>query len=285
MKGAKKATGLRNDAVPVPATLEAEVRAGAEMLKQLAEGQLVESCGDQYTIIKTEYSATRQTQGSRDMGAVKITAVLNACKAIAFVTQTPVVKENATLAQIYRACGATLPNIDADLQALRFACYKGGVPSFGIARILQEEGGIVRWKNGQLRFFRLQDLFTQQPSLNLPNNDSDDVASGFKERHEVPFFYSTATDGTFVYGNQAKSRTAVYVPRLDQRRLTNLTRCLVHRKTVQIALNASLAAGDLIGIAGASPLAVVTAAHVYQSNTDGSGANQYTRLWLHSMEE
>lgn len=280
-----KSVVLRSDAVPVPATLEAEIRADADTARLLAEGQTVTADDDAYWIVRAESASPRLTQGNRDLGAVHIIAILNACKAVAFTRQTPVVKENATLAQIYRACGATIKAVDADIPALRFACYKGGVPSFGIARLLQEEGGIVRWKNSQLRFFRLQDLFAQTPYMNLPNNASDDVQSGFSERHEVPFFYSTSPNGAFVYGNRTKSRTARYIPRMDERRLRNLTRCLVLRKIVKTTYNAQLAAGDLIGIANAKPLAVVTAVHCYQTNTDGSGANQYTRLWLHSLEE
>ena len=43
---------------------------------------------------------------------------------------------------------------------------------------------------------------------------------------------------------------------------------------------------DLIGFAGGEKLAVMTAAHVFESGTDEGGASStYTRLWLGALEE
>jgi len=280
-----KSAVLRYDAVPVPATLEAVIRADADTQALLAEGKTVECNGDTFRIVKAEYATERLSQGTRDMGAVKIIALLDACHPIVFVKPKGIIKERTTLADVYRACGASLQAIDADFQVPRFVCLAGGVPSFAIAHLLQEEGGIVRWKDRRLKFFRLADLFTQKPALQIPDNASENVTSGFKERHEVPFFYSVAQDGKLIYGNRAKSRTSRYVPNKDERQLRNMGRYLLRRKVSKIAYNASLAAGDLVGISASDPLAVVTAVHVFQSGTDGSGANQYTRLFLASLEE
>jgi hypothetical protein len=64
-----------------------------------------------------------------------------------------------------------------------------------------------------------------------------------------------------------------------------MSRCLVQRKIIpKLAYNDGLRAGDLIEFIGANPLAIVTAAHVFQSGTDGSGSNQYTKLWLSGLE-
>jgi hypothetical protein len=214
---------------------------------------------------------------------VKITALLDACHPVAFVRQQSIIKENASLAEIYRATGATLKAIDADFAVPRFSCFVGQVPSFHIARALQEEGGVVRWKSGKMTFFRLPDLFKQKPIMTLPDNASENITSGFLERHEVPFFYSLADDGSFVYGNRNKSRTARFVPFKNALRLQNMTRCLVTRKVSKISYAGQLAAGDLISIAGADPLVIVTAAHAFFSGTDGSGSNQYSRLWLANL--
>ena len=123
-------------------------------------------------------------------------------------------------------------------------------------------------------------------SLDLPDNASDDVESGFLERHEVPWFYSIDPSGVIVFGNRNKQRQATFVPRMNVQRLRNLTRCLVKRKTVRINFNASIGAGDLINFVGGNPLCVLTAAHVYETGTDdGGGDNTYTRLWCASLEE
>lgn len=275
---------VRSDLAPVPATLEAEIRVDADMKKLLAEGQVIAANGDLFNIIKSVLSSGKDTQGQHDMSMVKITGLLNACYTVTFVRQVPIIKENATLAEIYRSAGASLKAIDADFAVPRFNCVIGQTPSYPIAEILQEEGGVVRWKGGKMQFFRLTDLLRQKPVLTLQNHESENVTSGFLERHEVPWFYSLNPDGTFAYGNLTKSRSVRYTPFKDLLRLQNMTRCLVQRKISKIDYACYLCAGDVVDIAGAAPLVIVTAAHAFFSGTDGSPASQYTKLWLSSVE-
>lgn len=279
-----KSVVLRNDLAPIPATVEAEIRVDDELYKLLAEGKLVTVQGDLFRIIKSTRINDRLAQGQHDYKAIKIIGLLDACHAVGFVKQKPIIKENASLAEIYRAAGASLRAIDADFAVPRYSCFAGQTPTFHIARVLQEEGGVVRWKAGKMRFFRLPDLFKQKPVTAIPENASENITSGYLERHEVPWFYSTDASGAFVYGNQNKTRQVRYAPFKDALRLQNMTRCLVQRKVSKIAYSPSLAAGELVDISGGKPLVVVTAAHVYQSGTDGSGSNQYSRLWLASLE-
>jgi hypothetical protein len=93
-----------------------------------------------------------------------------------------------------------------------------------------------------------------------------------------------ADDGAVIYGNREKARSARFVPGKNQQQLINMSRCLVQRKVSKIAFNPGIRAGDLMAIAGSASLAVVTAAHVFQSGTDGSGSNQYTKLWMSAIE-
>jgi hypothetical protein len=278
-----KSIVLRSDLAPIPATLEADIRIDDELKRMLSEGKTISANGDVFYIIKSEGGHGRLTQGQHSTDAVRITALLNACHQSAFVREKAIIKENASLSEIYRASGASVKAIDADFAIPRFTCPVGQVPTFHIARALQEEGGVVRWKAGKMKFFRLRDLFQQKPVMSLPDIASENVNSGFLERHEVPFFYSLKGDGGFIHGNQAKARTARYAPFKNSLRLQNMTRCLVQKKVSKINLSPRLAAGDLIGITGAQPLVIVTAAHVLQSNTDGSGGNQYTKLWLSGL--
>jgi hypothetical protein len=275
-----KSAVLRSDLAPVPATLEADIRVDDELKKLLAEGKTLTAGGHDFRIIKSVRVTGRDSQGQHDMSAVKITALLDACHSIAFVRQRAIIKENAKLAEIYRAAGATLKAIDADFAVPRFSCFVGDTPSFHIARALQEEGGVVRWKNGKMTFFRLPDLFKQKAVMTLPDNASENVESGFLERHEIPSFYSVDASGAIIQGNQTKTRSVRFSPHTNALRLQNMSRCLVQRKISKISYAGQLAAGDLIDIYGASPLVVVTAAHVYESGTDGGGSNQYSRLWL-----
>lgn len=277
---------LRSDLSPVPVTLEAEIRVDDDLAKQLAEGGIITSgSGDALRIVKSVLAVDRVAQGEREMAAVHITAMLDSCHSIAFVRSRAVIKESAALSAIYRAAGATIKSVDADFPVPRFCCPVGDTPSFHIARVLQEEGGAVRWKSGSLKFFRLADLFKQKAVMDLPNNASDDISSGFMERHEIPWFFSLNDAGGFVFGNQNKPRSVRYSPFKNVQHLRSMSRCLVQRKISKINFSGQLVAGDLINFIGRKPLCIITAVHVYESGTDGSGSNQYTRLWLGSLEE
>ena len=279
---------LRNDLAPVPVTLEARIRAGDDGLeKMLAVGQtLSTNSGDTMRIVKSERTVGRLTQGDRQLAAIRVTALLDACQSAAFVRSRAIVKENSALSAIYRAAGATLRAVDADFPVPRFYCYVGDTPTFHIARALQEEGGVVRWKNGKLQFMRLPDLFKQKPAMTIPGNAAQDLDSGFLERHEVPWFLSLDDSGAAVLGNQDKPRALRYTPFKDAQRLRNMTRCLVLRKKTRINYNINVCAGDLVACADGTALAVITAAHTFASDSDAGGANNtYTQLWLGSLEQ
>lgn len=279
---------LRHDLAPIPVTLEADIRGGdSDIARRLSEGRVLRTAaGDALTIVKSCRVASRQAQGERGRVLHRVTALLENVHQAAFVRSRAIIKENASLAGCYRAAGASLKGIDADFQVPRFTCPVGDTPTFHIARIVQEEGGAVRWKAGRLRFVRLSDLFRQKAALTLPDNVSEDVESGFLERHAVPWFFSLDAAGGVVFGNRAKPRAARFSPFKDAARLYNMTRALVHRKTCRIGYAANIGAGDVIEFVGGKPLVVITAAHVYESGTDaGGGANAYTRLWLGSLEQ
>jgi len=281
-----KSAVLRSDLSPIPVTLEAEIRVDDDMAKHLAEGKIITAgSGDDLRIVKSVRATDRIVHGEREMSGVRITAMLDACHSIAFVRSRAIIKESAALSALYRSAGATLKAVDADFPVPRFCCLVGETPSYHIARILQEEGGVVRWKAGRLKFFRLPDLFKQKAVIDLPNNASDDTDSGFLERHEIPWFFSLNDAGAHVFGNQNKPRSVRYSPFKDVQRLRSMSRCLVQRKVSKINFSGQIVAGDLVNFIGGVPLCVITAAHVFESGTDGSGSNQYTRLWLGSLEE
>jgi len=283
-----KSAVLRSDLAPVPLTLEADIRGGDDSMdKLLAEGQTLSiSSGDALHIVKSVRVAERASQGVREMAGVRITALLASCLGVAYVRSRAIIKENAALSSIYRAAGATIRAVEADFPVPRFYCPVGATPTFHIARVLQDEGGVVRWRSGRLQFVRIPDLFKQQPVITLPSNAALEVDGGFLVRHEVPWFFSLDASGAAVFGNQDKPRAVLYAPFRDAQRLRNMTRCLVHRKTMRINYDGRIGAGDLIAFAGGEKLTVVTAAHVFGSGTDDGGTSDtYTRLWLGAMED
>jgi hypothetical protein len=141
---------------------------------------------------------------------------------------------------------------------------------------------VVRWGGGKLKFMRLADLFKQKAVSVLPNNASDDVVSGFMERHEVPSFFSLSDTGAFAFGDVSKSRSVRYSPFKNALRLRNMSQCLIQRKVIKVAYAGGLVAGDLIDFTGGTPLAIITVAHVFENSEDSN--NQYTRLWLGALK-
>lgn len=275
---------LRSDLAPIPSTLHAQIRIDDGLQKLLSEGQTVTANGDKFYIVKSKTSNTRQIQGEHEQKSIEIIAYLDNVHTAGFVRQKAIIKEKTTLSEIYRATGATLKTIESDFSISRFYCYAGDYPTKPIAQVLQEQGGVVRWKNGKLYFVRLQDLFKQKTVLTLPDNANTNTNSGFLERHEIPTFYSTDDSGNIIYGNKDKTRAMHFVPFKNVQQLQNMSRCLVHRKEHKVSFDLRICAGDLIEIIGTKPLVIVTACHVFDSGTDGTGGEQYTKLYLSSLE-
>lgn len=272
---------LRSDLTPVPLTLEADIRADESVTHLLREGRILTTgFGDRLRIIYSQPVQGGAVQGDRLLAAVRIVAFLDECCPVSFVRERAIIKENQPLLALYRAAGCSLRSVSGDFPVGRFACLVGDTPSFRITRALQEAGGVVRWKNGKLHFIRLQDVLKADPAISLPNNASDDVQSGFLERHEAPFFYSLDASGAIIQGNRTKARNAVYAPRMSAIALQNMTRCLVRRKVSKTDFAGQLCAGDVVQYTGGEKMAIITACHYFASGTDnGGGQTSITKLW------
>lgn len=279
---------LRSDLAPIPCTLEAEVRLTDEIeAARLVEGKTLKTAADDsFTIVKAQRITGRSTQGDRVQEGVRITALLTACLPIAYVRDRAIIKEGAGLAAIYRSAGATIKGIDGDFPVPRFYCPIGETPSYHIARILQEEGGAVRWKNGRLKFFTLSDMMRQKVSRTFRETGVERVETGFLERHSVPWFYSLNESGGFVYGNRTKARRARYSPFKNALRLRNMTHCLVRKMIAKVPYDQRICAGDVVQTSSGEQYAVITAAHVFDSGAmSGEGQDAYTKLWLGVVED
>lgn len=279
---------LRSDLSPIPLTLEADIRSGEEEIDRLIqEGKtLTIASGEAFQIVKCQKVSSPAVAFDRQNAGFRVTAMLAACLPVAYVRQRAIIKENASLAGIYRSAGASIRGVIDDFPVARFCCPVGETPTFHIARILQEAGGAVRWKNGKLRFFSLQAMLMQEPSREISVSGQDSVETGFLERHTVPWFFSVAPNGSVIFGNRDKARKALFSPHKNVQALRNLTRCLVHKKTVKIEYDSRIAAGDAVRLLDGQTYAVITAAHVFESGSDtGQKQNAYTKLWLGQIEE
>jgi hypothetical protein len=272
---------LRYDLAPIPATFEGVIRVDDDLQKSLSEGQVIEVCGDKFYIVKSKTINNRNSQGEHESKASEIIAYLDNVHQTSFVLKKPILKEKVSLQEIYRATGATLKSIANDIKVRKFYCYTGNFPTKDIAATLQCEGGVVRWKNSKMEFLRVIDITKKSPVMQIPDNSLTNLDAGFLERHTVPTYYSTDENGAFIYGNTDKTRSMIFVPDKDVRQLQNMSRVLIQRKTVKLAFDARLCAGDVIDIQGGKPLVIITAAHAF-INTPNGGDN-YSKLWLGSL--
>jgi len=272
---------LRTDLVPVPVSLELEVRHDDELAKQLAEGQKIFVTGKavELQIIKSQIKQSPQIP---DRGMIQVTAVLSSCVAIGYRRQKAVILKSNSLGAIYKACGAKV-SIKNDFTVPLFVSFLGQVPSEMIAKVLQEEAAVVRLSGKQLDCVRLADLMKQAPKLSLPQGFGEQIASGFLERHLVPSFYSTGDNRAVVKGNTKKVRAIQYTPRHSERAANNMTSALITKQVLNLSYNDDYQAGDVFNIGGVA-MAIITAAHVYETENEGDGGNQYTRLWLGELE-
>lgn len=278
---------LRSDLYPVPETLECTLRLDPELEPFISEGSIVKSgrFDNEYKIVKKwRNTEVQEVQGNRPHGSYSFIALLKHCWPMAAKRESPVIFRGSTFGEIYRACGATA-KIESDMPIVEFGCLAGDVPSFSVARLLQEEAAAMTWTGKALKFMRLDDLFKQDPVQRMSADSSEDVQSTFAERHQIPTFLSVDEDGKIIYGNTEKARHATFVSRMDERRLRNMTKVLINKKTGKSAYAPQISAGQLIEIAERN-YAVITAAHVTRdSGHTGVSMNAYSKFWLGLLPE
>lgn len=271
---------LRTDLTPVPSTVELQFRRSAET-EALAKDTVIRVGQDktQYTLVKVqEPQDGAPVQGSRQTGYVRAIGLLTSCVAIASPLQRAVIREGASLGEIYRACGAQV-RIDSDFTVPQFSAFRGMTPSEEIAKALHEESGVLIYTSGRIQFRRLAELRAAPAEITMTEDACEVVASGLLERQAVPFAISTSPSGAAVLGKIEAGRTAVYRPRADQRVVNNLSTALVLRRKARSLLAMQHNAGMRVDIAGA-PHVVITAAHVFERDETEGIAEHFTQFWL-----
>ncbi len=272
---------LRTDLTPVPATVELEARLAVETQSALAQGATVRVGPDltEFLLVKVVgENDTGLVQGSRRLATIKAIGILAACAPIAQRLQRAVVRERSSLGEIYRACGAQV-RIDSDFSVPVFSCFKGMVPSFEIAKVLQEEAGVLVYDAGRIKFRRLGELVSAQAEQALTEDVTQRTDSDFLERHAVPYAFTTDAAGAIVQGRSESARGICYRPRGDQRIVNNLSRALIQRRKLRNLLTPGMNAGMRVDV-GNVPHVAITAAHVFEAGSDGDSPDQYSQFWL-----
>lgn len=277
---------LRSDLAPVPVTVEIESRVASESERVLQQGALVEVGAERLPmrlVLSERVQGGAGVQGARELAYIRSTGLLDACAPVAQRLQRAIVREGATLGEIYRACGARVA-IDSDFAVPFWACYAGMTPTFEIAKALQEEAGALLYQGGRVQFRRLRELVTQRPQQFLKGPQTALIESAFMERHSVPFAFSTGADGGFVLGRREAGRGVHYRPRADERILRGLSTALVARRIFRNVLTTSINAGTRLDVDGV-PMVVITAAHVFEGMGSGETPEQYSKFWLGELIE
>ena len=278
---------IRSALAPIPRTLEVTFRYTAELAGKIAEGAKVWAGRDsaKYHIVKVESPRPAALmQSGEQMAMIRITALLDACHKVAFRLARAVVKDKSTFGEVYRACGADAA-IANDFSVRRFACFKGMVPTFHLAQALQEEAGLLVYRDEKFSFVRLDDLVKQEPVMALAGDVGESIASEFKERHEIPTFISTDESGAFLRGNEVKDRAVLYSPRTGMRELFNLSKVMVERRTLESMLAQHVMAGDVLKL-GEEVMTVTTAVHVFEQDAENQGQiGTYSKFWLGTVAQ
>lgn len=275
---------LRTDLVAIPSTIEFLVRVDEELSEFIKQGEVISLTDEdrKYRIIFTQRKADGiMYQGNPDYQLTKVIAILESCHKLSYIAEKAIIKENTSLGTVYRACGATMA-IDTDIKLDKFTCYKGDSPTYSIMKAIARTASAIVWDGkNKISFKRLQDLMKQDPAEILPVDVTQDVRSGFIERHEIPAFYSNEADGSIAKSNVKSGIRADYEMFADKQVLNNLSTYLVHRKIWTTPLIPSLNAGQIIKIAEEN-FVIITATHVLSKSDSGSGS-QMSRFWLGAL--
>lgn len=270
-------TVLRTDMTPVPATVEVVARRTTEALSMLEEGKSIRIGQDpsEYLVVKlTEGADDGLVQRDKPTSSFRAIAMLSSCVPIASRLQRAVIREGATLGEIYRACGAQV-RIASDFTVPHFSCFAGMTPSFEVAKVLQEEAGALIYKGGSIEYRRLGELMAQDHVMQISEGLTEEIQSDFLERHAVPFAFSTDPSAAFIVGGKDKARGVLYRPRADHRIINNMGSALIQRRKLRTTLTPAISAGTRINV-GSARMVVITSAHVVEPG----GGDQFTQLWL-----
>lgn len=276
---------LRTDLTPIPATVELTVRRSEETQALMTEGAVVRVGPEQveFALVKVAHTdesgrgGSAYVQGDRPLSVIAATGLLASCEPVARPLQRAVIRERTTLGAIYRACGAQV-RIEGDFTAPQFSAFAGMTPSFEVAKVLQEEAGVLVYDAGRIGFRRLAELRDARATQSVRGDATERLASAFLERQAIPFGVSTSADNAFLVGRRGTARRAVYRPRADVRLLNNLGTALVMSRKLRNALSPGINAGARIDVDG-EPHIVITAAHVLAWEQPGQ-QETYSLYWL-----
>lgn len=271
---------LRTTLEPVPVTLEAVIRLDEGIGEAFVQGKEIKvgNHGVKLTIIYAQNIASDIVQ-DRAITTRRVVALQSATCGISYRLQKAIIREKATLSELYNACGAKTA-VGKDFTVARFYAFQGDVPSAQIAKVLQEEGGVVLWRaaSDKVEFLRIDDLFKQTSVGTIPSMTSETKKSGFLERHEIPAYFTIDAAGKVLQGDFSSPRAVDYAPQKTAKQLFSMSQVLLNVKTITVEYMPDLNAGDLVTV-GNKDFVIITAAHASNVNSTG-GRSMSSTFWL-----
>ena len=272
---------LRSDLTPIPQTIELEVRDVAET-QSLAEGVVIKVGREllEFELVKEGgQRADGYTTGSRTTGTRTFIGLLASCAALSRPLQRAVVRYGGSMGDLYRACGARAP-ILADIPVPVFACLRGMVPTFEVAKALYEGAAAITCvDDGKLKFRRLADIAADKTVITMKEDSAERTVTRFLEKHLVPFTFTTDPNGAFLHGKIESGRTVVHRPFAPQDVLNNMSSALITRRKIESGFAPDIVAGLNVKLAG-EKFTVITAAHVFTAGGRGTDGEQSSTLWV-----
>lgn len=272
---------LRDSLTPIPVTFEATIRLHDDFADQFLEGMELQVGRDNTPVIIKFINDSVSTVYQGGMVQIRhFIALHKNSEGISHRAVKGIFLEKTTLSEIYKACGAKA-EIGKDFAVPKFYCLKGQVPSYIIARVCQEHGGVVRWipEGDRLEFTRISDLFGQDPVMDLPALADYTKKSGFIERHELPAYISCDPSGKIIKGNFDKDRTVQFIPHKTEAQLNSMTDVLLNAKEIPSRYAPKVHSGQLLTGNG-TKFAIITAAHSFKQGAGGGvGEESKSVFW------
>ena len=275
---------LRSDSIPVPLTLEFQVKMTADMQDRLKEGSVVK-IGTHYiemTIIKASVQHTGIIQGDEKIILGSFIAVLSGCENLIKPLSKAIFLEQTSIGAAMKASGIKIKVVD-DVPLLSYFCPFGQTPTYEIARKCGEEAVVIYSVEGKISVKRLSTLMQSEPKLLLDPTSVHWMKNSTGLLHEVPSYITVNPDGSTIEGEIKAGKIASYYPNMDTRRLKNLSTALVVKGTIQRALSLDLNAGDVIQV-GEEKYYILTAAHRIDTGALGASTVSVSKFWIAQVE-
>lgn len=275
---------LRSDLVPVPLTLEFSTISTPKLDNELVAGAeiILAQLGATFKIAKADPVKTQTIKEGRKIGGIACIALLSSCYKLVEPIAKAVILNETSFVSALKSCGAVGSFTD-DIPLPKFTTFIGQLPSTRIAKYLQQEAAVLRWKAGKISLAKIDTLLKQTPVASLDPSAVAWINSDTIIKLQTAKYVSMDADGSTVYrSGTATNKVVKQVPGLDSRQIRNLEKVLITRGTMIRPLDWKLQAGEVV-LVGKVPYVILTSANQFDTGALGGGSVMVTKIWLATL--